>query len=93
MYGVCQDVVVFVEKPNARLFCLLCKNVFKEPVIVSCGVRVVHCYIVFVYDIFSINLLNSIAPRQFTPTPDPPQENMAIDNDNDFIKYCSLQTK
>jgi len=38
VYIVCQDVLLFVDKPNSRLYCLLCKKVFKEPVIVSCGV-------------------------------------------------------
>ncbi|KAJ8048100.1 E3 ubiquitin-protein ligase TRAF7 [Holothuria leucospilota] len=31
------DITVFVEPPNEKLFCLLCKNVFRDPVITECG--------------------------------------------------------
>ncbi|XP_022101876.1 E3 ubiquitin-protein ligase TRAF7-like isoform X2 [Acanthaster planci] len=31
------EVLVFTEPPNRKLFCLLCKNVFKDPVITQCG--------------------------------------------------------
>ncbi|XP_072029990.1 E3 ubiquitin-protein ligase TRAF7-like isoform X3 [Amphiura filiformis] len=31
------EVLVFTEPPNRKLFCLLCKNVFKDPVITVCG--------------------------------------------------------
>ncbi|KAK7003570.1 E3 ubiquitin-protein ligase TRAF7-like isoform X1, partial [Biomphalaria glabrata] len=31
------EVIVFVDSPNKKLFCRLCDQVFKDPVIVSCG--------------------------------------------------------
>ncbi|CAL1526297.1 unnamed protein product [Lymnaea stagnalis] len=31
------EVLVFVDSPNRKLFCRLCERVFKDPVIVSCG--------------------------------------------------------
>ena len=30
---------VFVEEPSKRLFCMLCDQVFRDPVITTCGVR------------------------------------------------------
>ena len=33
-----QEILVFVDTPNKKLFCRLCGRVFKDPVIVSCGV-------------------------------------------------------
>lgn len=33
-----QDMVLFVDPPNKKLYCPLCKSVFTDPVIVSCGV-------------------------------------------------------
>ncbi|KAK3090371.1 hypothetical protein FSP39_011288, partial [Pinctada imbricata] len=32
------DIRVFVEQPSMKLFCKLCNVVFKDPVIVACGV-------------------------------------------------------
>ncbi|RUS79841.1 hypothetical protein EGW08_012405 [Elysia chlorotica] len=32
-----EEVLVFVESANKKLFCKLCNKVFKDPVIVSCG--------------------------------------------------------
>lgn len=32
-----EEILVFVEAPNKKLFCRLCGRVFKDPVIVSCG--------------------------------------------------------
>ena len=34
-----QAVVLFVDEPSSKLFCILCQRVFKDPVITSCGVR------------------------------------------------------
>ncbi|XP_071963692.1 E3 ubiquitin-protein ligase TRAF7-like isoform X1 [Antedon mediterranea] len=31
------EVLVFTEAPNRKLFCMLCRNVFKDPVITQCG--------------------------------------------------------
>ncbi|XP_059145102.1 E3 ubiquitin-protein ligase TRAF7-like isoform X2 [Physella acuta] len=31
------EVLVFVDSPNKKLYCRLCDSVFKDPVIVSCG--------------------------------------------------------
>lgn len=33
-----QEHYIFIEQPNKKLFCALCNRVFKDPVIVSCGV-------------------------------------------------------
>jgi len=35
---VFQEILVFVDSPNKKLFCRLCGKVFKDPVIVTCGV-------------------------------------------------------
>lgn len=35
-----QDICVFKEPPSRKLCCPLCKNVFKDPVITTCGVSV-----------------------------------------------------
>ncbi|CAC5419906.1 TRAF7 [Mytilus coruscus] len=32
-----EDICVFVDEPNKKLFCKLCNQVFRDPVIVSCG--------------------------------------------------------
>ncbi|KAL5017981.1 hypothetical protein ScPMuIL_003703 [Solemya velum] len=32
-----EEVLVFVDPPNRKLYCRLCQRVYKEPVIVSCG--------------------------------------------------------
>ena len=31
---------MFVDSPNKKLFCRLCNEIFKDPVIVSCGVSI-----------------------------------------------------
>ena len=33
--------MLFVDEPSSKLFCILCQRVFKDPVITSCGVRLV----------------------------------------------------
>ena len=33
-----QDVMVFTDPPNKKLFCALCNKVFVDPVIIACGV-------------------------------------------------------
>ena len=35
-----QEILVFVDAPNKKLCCRLCDRVFKDPVIVSCGVSI-----------------------------------------------------
>lgn len=32
-----EEIIVFIEPPNPTLFCLLCKQVFKDPIIAPCG--------------------------------------------------------
>ena len=39
-YYFFQEIIVFVDTPNKKLFCRLCGRVFKDPVIVSCGVSI-----------------------------------------------------
>lgn len=41
MFCALQAVVLFVDEPSSKLFCILCQRVFKDPVITSCGVRLV----------------------------------------------------
>lgn len=36
--SVSQDPQVFAEQPSVKLCCQLCCNVFKDPVITTCGV-------------------------------------------------------
>ena len=37
-----QEILVFVDAPNKKLCCRLCDRVFKDPVIVSCGVSIAY---------------------------------------------------
>uniref|UniRef100_A0AAU6MX40 Tumor necrosis factor receptor-related factor 7 n=1 Tax=Argopecten irradians TaxID=31199 RepID=A0AAU6MX40_ARGIR len=37
-----EEITVFVEPPNKKLYCRLCQTVFKEPVIVACGHTYCH---------------------------------------------------
>ena len=39
-FFILQEVLVFVDSPNKKLFCRLCNEIFKDPVIVSCGVSI-----------------------------------------------------
>ncbi|XP_001640067.2 E3 ubiquitin-protein ligase TRAF7 [Nematostella vectensis] len=32
-----EEIILFVDKPSPKLFCPLCRRVFKDPVITSCG--------------------------------------------------------
>jgi len=41
--GEDEDVLVFVDSPNKKLFCRICDNVFKDPVIVQCGHTYCRC--------------------------------------------------
>ncbi|XP_071814542.1 E3 ubiquitin-protein ligase TRAF7-like isoform X3 [Apostichopus japonicus] len=31
------DILVFIDEPNSKLYCLLCKKIFRDPVITQCG--------------------------------------------------------
>lgn len=44
-----QEPQVFAEQPSVKLCCQLCCNVFKDPVITTCGVSFQCSYLVFVY--------------------------------------------
>lgn len=37
-YFIFQDIMVFVEPPSKSLFCKMCNKVYKDPVMVTCGV-------------------------------------------------------
>ncbi|XP_005096532.1 E3 ubiquitin-protein ligase TRAF7 isoform X2 [Aplysia californica] len=37
LVGEEEEVLVFVEPPNKKLFCRICDQVFRDPVIVACG--------------------------------------------------------
>lgn len=37
--------MLFVDEPSSKLFCTLCQRVFKDPVITSCGVRIMFCFL------------------------------------------------
>lgn len=37
--------MLFVDEPSSKLFCTLCQRVFKDPIITSCGVRIMFCFL------------------------------------------------
>lgn len=56
-----QEPQVFAEQPSVKLCCQLCCNVFKDPVITTCGVSVQPWFVfLFLNNYFNCNIFNVI---------------------------------